>query len=338
MTKIDSSKPILITGADGFIGSHLTEALVRRGYKVRALVQYNSLSSWGWLDNCDPEIKGEFEVILGDIRDEYGIKKSVKGCQAVLHLAALIGIPYSYTSPEAYVETNVKGTLNLLQAAREQDNLKFVHTSTSEVYGTAQFVPISEKHPINAQSPYAASKIGADQMVNAFNGSFGMQTLILRPFNTYGPRQSARAVIPTIITQIAQGSKSIRLGSLTPTRDFNFVSDTVSGFISGLESTNGNGLTINLGSNFEVSMEKTANIIANVMQAEVNLEQEEIRLRPENSEVQRLWADNSLAREVLDWQPAYSGLDGFTRGLKETIDWFLQNRNLSQYRSDVYNQ
>jgi dTDP-glucose 4,6-dehydratase len=198
-------------------------------------------------------------------------------------------------------------------------------------------VPITEKHPLNAQSPYAASKIGADQMVNAFNGSFGMRTLILRPFNTYGPRQSARAIIPTIITQIAQGSTNIKLGSLTPTRDFNFVSDTVSGFIAGLESTNGNGLTINLGSNFEVSMSETANLIANVMNREINLEQEEIRLRPENSEVQRLWADNSMARDVLNWQPAYAGLDGFTRGLKETIDWFIQNRNLSQYRSDVYN-
>jgi NAD dependent epimerase/dehydratase len=337
MTNLYSTKPILVTGADGFIGSHLTELLVRLGYNVRAFVQYNSFNSWGWLDECGSDVKGHFQVIAGDVRDGYGVKTALQDCQAVLHLAALIAIPYSYNSPEAYVDTNIKGTLNLLQASRELGDIKFIHTSTSEVYGTAQSVPINEKHQLNAQSPYAATKIAADQLVQAFHSSFELRTITIRPFNTYGPRQSARAVIPTIISQIAQGSKTIKLGALAPTRDFTHVLDTARGFVAALVSEEGIGETFNLGSNFEVSMGEAAGIIAQIMDREIILEQEDVRLRPEKSEVQRLWADNSMARDVLSWQPAYAGLDGFTRGLKETIDWFIQNKNLSQYRSDVYN-
>jgi dTDP-glucose 4,6-dehydratase len=328
---------VLVTGADGFIGSHLTEALVRQGFKVRAFVYYNSFNSWGWLDHCGEDVKGQFEVFAGDIRDPYGVKNAMNGCDAVLHLAALIGIPFSYHSPSTYVETNINGTLNVLQAARDLDVSRIIHTSTSEVYGTAQFVPITEKHPLQGQSPYSASKIAADQLAYSFYSSFDLPVITLRPFNTYGPRQSARAVIPTIITQIANKSSTIKLGATKPTRDFSFVEDTASGFISALKSEKGVGETINLGSNFEVSIEDTVKLIAEIMGVPVEISTDEGRLRPENSEVERLWADNSKALEILGWRPSYAGLNGFREGLSKSIDWFTQPENLKLYKSGVYN-
>lgn len=328
---------VLVTGADGFIGSHLVERLVQQGYKVRAFVHYNSFNSWGWLDQCPPEMKGQFEVFSGDIRDPHGVKTAMQGCDAVLHLAALIAIPYSYHSPDTYVDTNVKGTLNVLQAARELGIKRLVHTSTSEVYGTARFVPITESHPLQGQSPYSASKIGADQMAYSFYASFGLPVVIARPFNTYGPRQSARAVIPTIIAQIANGKKQISLGAVSPTRDFNFVQDTVNGFIAALESDRGMGEVVNFGSNFEVSIGDTAQLIAEAMNTEVEIVTDENRLRPANSEVERLWADNTKALELFGWAPAYGGRDGLKRGLAETATWFLRPENLRGYKADIYN-
>lgn len=328
---------ILITGADGFIGSHLTEALVRNGYDVRAFVLYNSFNSWGWLDRCADDVKGKFEVFAGDIRDPNGVRTAMKGCDAVLHLAALIAIPYSYHSPDTYVETNIKGTLNIVQAARDLGISKVVHTSTSEVYGTARFVPITEDHPLQGQSPYSASKIGADQIAMSFHTSFGTPVAILRPFNTYGPRQSARAVIPTIITQIANGKRQIKLGAVSPTRDFNYVVDTVAGFMAALNSDLGVGEIINIGSNFEISIGDTARTIAEVMGVEIEILTDEQRLRPEKSEVERLWASNAKAGELLKWHPKYGGLDGFQRGLIETVDWFKNPSNLASYKPEIYN-
>jgi len=330
-------KKILVTGADGFIGSHLTEALVTQGFNVRAFVLYNSFNSWGWLDKCAPEVKGQFEVFAGDIRDPHGVKEAMKGCELVLHLAALIAIPYSYHSPDTYVDTNVKGTLNVLQAARDLGVLRIVHTSTSEVYGTARFVPITEEHPLQGQSPYSATKIAADQLAYSFYSSFGLPVVIVRPFNTYGPRQSARAVIPTIITQIANGARQIKLGAVSPTRDFNFVKDTVSGFIAALNSDQGLGEVVNFGSNFEISICDTVRLIAEVMNTEIDIITDENRLRPENSEVERLWADNSKARRLFGWEPLYSARDGFRRGIVETADWFMNPANLASYKSDIYN-
>ncbi|HAT39103.1 MAG TPA: NAD-dependent dehydratase, partial [Polynucleobacter sp.] len=292
---------ILITGADGFIGSHLVEALVRLGFQVRAFVMYNSFNSWGWLDHCATDLKGQFEVFAGDIRDPHGVKKAMTGCDAVLHLAALIAIPYSYHSPDTYVDTNIKGTLNVLQAARELGIKRIIHTSTSEVYGTACFVPITEDHPLQGQSPYSATKIAADQMAYSFYSSFDMPVVIVRPFNTYGPRQSARAVIPTIITQIASGMRRIKLGAVSPTRDFNYVLDTVAGFIAVLTSDGGLGEVVNLGSNFEISIGETVQLISDVMNIEIDIIADEVRLRPENSEVERLWADNSKAKRLFGW-------------------------------------
>jgi dTDP-glucose 4,6-dehydratase len=330
-------KKILVTGADGFIGSHLTEALVRVGHDVRAFVLYNSFNSWGWLDRCGPDVKGKFEVFAGDVRDPNGVRTAMKDCDAVLHLAALIAIPYSYHSPDTYVDTNIKGTLNIVQAARDLGVSKVVQTSTSEVYGTARFVPITEDHPLQGQSPYSASKIGADHIAMSFHASFGTPVTLLRPFNTYGPRQSARAVIPTIITQIASGQRQIKLGAVSPTRDFNYVSDTVAGFIAALESDRGIGEVINLGSNFEISIGDTAQAIADVMDASIEIITDEQRLRPEKSEVERLWASNTKARELLGWQPQYAGRDGFKRGLTETVAWFREPSQLSVYKADIYN-
>lgn len=330
-------KRILITGADGFIGSHVTEALVRAGYDVRALVLYNSFNSWGWLDRAAPDVRGKFEVFAGDVRDPNGVRAAMKGCDGVLHLAALIAIPYSYHSPDSYIDTNVKGTLNIVQAARDLGVQKVIHTSTSEVYGTARFVPITEEHPLQGQSPYSASKIGADQIAMSFFTSFGTPVTILRPFNTYGPRQSARAVIPTIITQLASGKHRIKLGAVHPTRDFNFVSDTVAGFVAALKSEAVIGEVVNIGSNFEISIGDTANAIARVMGASIEIETDDQRLRPEKSEVERLWAANARAKELMGWTPAYGGLAGFERGLKETVAWYGNPAHLGHYKSDIYN-
>lgn len=332
-----NNKKILVTGADGFIGSHLTEELVRRGYDVRAFVLYNSFNSWGWLDHSSKEVKDNLEVFTGDIRDPHGVKTAMKGCDVVLHLAALIAIPYSYHSPDTYVDTNIKGTLNIVQAARELGIQKLIHTSTSEVYGTAQFVPITEEHPLQGQSPYSASKIGADQMALSFYTSFATPVAIIRPFNTYGPRQSARAVIPTIITQILQGQRKIKLGSVTPTRDFNYVKDTVNGFIAITESANSTGQVINIGSNYEISIGETVQLIAEVMGVEIEIETDGQRLRPEKSEVERLWADNTKAKKLLGWEPVYGGRDGFKRGIQETVEWFSNQEHLKNYKADVYN-
>jgi NAD dependent epimerase/dehydratase len=328
---------ILVTGADGFIGSNLVEALVRAGYDVRAFVLYNSINSWGWLDSCSSDIKGKFEVFSGDIRDPYGVRNAISGCESVLHLAALIAIPYSYHSPDTYVDTNIKGTLNVLQAARDFGVSKVIHTSTSEVYGTARFVPITEEHPLQGQSPYSASKIGADQIALSFFASFGTPVHVIRPFNTYGPRQSARAVIPSIITQIANGHSELKLGAVHPTRDFNYVSDTVGGFMAALASERGLGEVINIGSNFEVSILDTVNTIAKLMDADIKIVTEDVRLRPERSEVERLWADNTKALDLLGWSPKYAGYDGFCRGLAETISWFSIPDNLKLYKSGINN-
>jgi len=330
-------KKILVTGADGFIGSHLVESLVRQGYEVRAFVLYNSFGTWGWLEHASKEIKDNIDIFAGDIRDPHGVKEAMKGCDAVLHLAALIAIPYSYHSPDTYIDTNIKGTLNVVQAARDLGIEKVVHTSTSEVYGTAQFVPITEEHPLQGQSPYSASKIGADQIAMSFYASFSTPIAVLRPFNTYGPRQSARAVIPTIITQLANGMQQIKLGAVLPTRDFNFVSDTVEGFIAALNSSSSVGEVINIGSNFEISIGDTAQAIANVMGKDIEIVSDEQRLRPEKSEVERLWASNYKAEELLGWKPMYGGLEGFNRGLEETIRWFREPENLACYKADIYN-
>ncbi len=328
---------VLVTGADGFIGSHLVEALVRAGCAVRAFVHYNAFNSWGWLDRAAPDVAGEFEVFAGDLRDPHGVRHAMEGCRAVLHLGALIAIPYSYHSPDSYVDTNVKGSLNVVQAARELGVERVVHTSTSEVYGTARFVPITEDHPLQGQSPYAASKIGADQIALSFHRSFETPVTVLRPFNTYGPRQSARAVIPTIVTQIAAGQNRLKLGSLHPTRDFSFVTDTVQGFIAAAECDEAVGEVVNIGSGFEISIGETARLIADVMDSEIEIESDDARLRPDGSEVERLFAGTERARALFAWAPEYDGEAGFRRGLEATVDWFQDPENLSAYKHDRYN-
>lgn len=328
---------ILVTGADGFIGSHLVEHLVRQGREVRAFVLYNSFNSCGWLDSCAPDVAGRFDIFAGDIRDPHGVRAAMQDCNVVLHLAALIGIPYSYHSPDTYVDTNIKGTLNVLQAGRDLGVDQIIHTSTSEVYGSAQFVPITELHPLKGQSPYAASKIGADQMALAFHRSFSTPVTIIRPFNTYGPRQSARAVIPTIITQLLRGEDSIRLGSIYPTRDFSYVSDTVRGFVSAIGSARSFGEVVNLGSGFEISIEATVRMIEEIMGVTTAVQTHDDRVRPQLSEVERLWADNSKAKEFLGWQPVYKDVDGFRRGLEDTLEWMSMPENLARYKSGTYN-
>lgn len=333
--KLDG-KRILVTGADGFIGSHLTERLVARGCDVRAFVQYNSLGSWGWLDEVPAAVRKDLDVFAGDVRDPHGVRTAMTGCDVVLHLAALIAIPYSYHSPDTYVDTNIKGTLNVVQAARDLGVERVVHTSTSEVYGTARFVPITEDHPLQGQSPYSASKIGADQIALSFHAAFGTPVAVLRPFNTYGPRQSARAVIPTVISQIAAGASEIRLGALHPTRDFTFVSDTARAFeaLAGCDAAVGQ--VVNAGSGFEISIGDTAQTIIELMGRDVRIVTDDQRLRPEASEVERLWADSSRMRTLTGWEPAYGGGEGFRRGLEETIDWFTDPANLGRYKTDRY--
>lgn len=330
-------KKILVTGADGFIGSHLVEALVRAGHDVRAFVLYNSFSSWGWLDAADPDLMKSVEIFAGDIRDPNGVRTAMNGCDVVLHLAALIAIPYSYHSPDTYVDTNVKGTLNVVQAARDLGVERVICTSTSEVYGTARFVPITEDHPLQGQSPYSASKIGADAIALSYHAAFGTPVTVLRPFNTYGPRQSARAVIPTIIAQIAAGARQIKLGALHPTRDFTFVTDTARGFIEAAACDALVGQVTNIGSGFEISIGDTARLIAGVMGAEIEITCDQDRLRPDASEVERLFAGTAKAEALMGWAPQYGGLEGFRRGLAETADWFRDPANLARYKPHRYN-
>ena len=330
-------KKILVTGADGFIGSHLTEALVGKDCDVRAFVLYNSFNSWGWLDQCDSRIKSDIEVISGDIRNLTGLKSAMQECEVVFHLAALISIPFSYEAPGLFIDTNTKGTLNVLQAAMEIGVEKVIHTSTSEVYGTARYVPIDEAHPLCGQSPYSASKIGADHMATAFHSSYGTPVAIIRPFNTFGPRQSARAVIPTIISQLLAGRRSVKLGAIHTTRDFVYVKDTVNGFITVAESDQTVGETVNIGTGHEITIEDTVRIIGNAMSIDVDIETDRQRIRPESSEVQRLVADNSKAKRLTRWKPEYTGTDGFRKGIRETVTWMKKPENINVYKPDRYN-
>lgn len=324
-------KQVLVTGADGFIGSHLVELLVREGYAVRALAQYNSFNHWGWLEDVD--CRDAIEVVCGDIRDPHFCATITRGVDAVFHLAALIAIPYSYAAPTSYVETNVTGTLNICQAARDNGVARVIHTSTSEVYGTARYVPIDEAHPLQPQSPYSASKIGADAIAMSFHNAFALPLTIARPFNTYGPRQSARAVIPTIITQIASGARQIRLGDVTPTRDFNYVTDTCRGFLELARCPAAVGETVNIGSNFEISVGDTLAMIRELMGSDVEFLTDEQRLRPENSEVFRLWCDNARIERLTGFKPAIP----LREGLARSIEWFTRPANLARYKADIYN-
>ena len=326
-----SKSVVLVTGADGFIGSHLTEMLVAKGFQVKALSQYNSFNYWGWLE--DVNCKDQIEVLTGDIRDPHYCKYITKDVDVIFHLAALIAIPYSYIAPDSYVDNNIKGTLNICQAAKENGNIRVIHTSTSEVYGTAQYVPIDEKHPLQPQSPYSASKIAADAMAMSFYNAFNLPVTIARPFNTYGPRQSARAVIPTIITQIANGINEIKLGDLSPTRDFNYVEDTCRGFIAIAENDKTIGETINIGSNSEISIKDTLDMIYELMESDVSFIQDIQRIRPENSEVFRLWCDNSKIEKLTGYQPQVN----LKIGLKKTIEWITQPNNLKNYKAEIYN-
>lgn len=328
----DMTRPVVVTGADGFIGSHLTEALLAKGYRVRALAQYNSFNNWGWLEDVKSP---QLEIVTGDVRDPDFCRSLVKGAGAVLHLAALIAIPYSYLAPDSYVDTNIKGTLNMLQAARDAEVERIIVTSTSEVYGTAQYVPINEKHPRQPQSPYSATKIGADAMALSFHNAFDLPVTVARPFNTYGPRQSARAIIPTIITQIAAGMDTIKVGDLTPTRDFNYVADTAAGFIALLEAGDEvTGREINIATGTEVTMRETLETIADIMGREINFEVDPERLRPSKSEVRRLCGDNTLITTLTSWRPTYT----LRQGLEKTVEWFTQPHNLCKYKAGIYNR
>ena len=324
-------KKVLVTGADGFIGSHLTEMLVAKGYSVKALAKYNSFNNWGWLENVN--CKKEIEILTGDIRDPHYCKAISKDVEIIFHLAALIAIPFSYLAPDSYVETNIKGTLNICQAAKENGVSRLINTSTSEVYGTAQYVPINENHPLQPQSPYSATKIAADPMAMSFHNSFDLPVTIARPFNTYGPRQSARAIIPTIITQIATGKKEIKLGDVSPTRDFNYVEDCCRAFIMLAESEKTIGETINIGSNTEISISNILKLIKELMSSDVTFVHEEKRKRPKKSEVFRLWCDNKKIKEMVGFE---SQIDIKT-GLKKTIDWITKPENLKSYKSEIYN-
>lgn len=327
-----TDRTALVTGADGFIGSHLTEALLARGYRVRALAQYNSFNNWGWLEDVTPSDR--LEIVCGDVRDPDFCRHIVAGTDVVFHLAALIAIPYSYVAPDSYVDTNIKGTLNMCQAARDAAVERIIVTSTSEVYGTAQYVPIDEKHPRQPQSPYSATKIGADAIAKSFYNAFDLPVVIARPFNTYGPRQSARAIIPTIITQIASGKQEIKLGDLTPTRDFNYVEDTAAGFIALAEAKGIEGREINIATGTEISMANTLATISRIMGREVEEVTDPERLRPAKSEVNRLCGDNTLITSLTDWRPAHT----FEQGMAKTIEWFCRPGNLAKYKPDIYNR
>ena len=322
---------VLVTGADGFIGSHLTESLLKDGYPVRALAQYNSFNYWGWLEDIKPS--SNLEIVCGDVRDPNYCREISKGIDVIFHLAALIAIPYSYIAPESYIETNVKGTLNICQAAKDNEVKRILVTSTSEVYGTAKYVPIDEKHPLQPQSPYSASKIGADAIAMSFYNTFQLPVTIVRPFNTYGPRQSARAVIPTIITQIASGIKEIKLGDTSPTRDFNYVKDICNGFILLAKCDKAIGETVNVGSNDEISIKETFEMIKNIMKSDAKLVTDEQRLRPEHSEVFRLRCDNTKIKELTGYKPQYP----LREGLEKTVEWFTNTQNLSKYKPGIYN-
>jgi dTDP-glucose 4,6-dehydratase len=327
-----SNKKVLVTGAGGFIGSHLVEQLLDRGCQVRAFVHYNSFNRWGWLDYLPDDKKSAIEVFTGDIRDPNGVRQAMKGIEVVFHLAALIGIPYSYHSPDSYVDTNIKGTLNILQAARDAGVMKIIHTSTSEIYGTAQFVPITEEHPVNPQSPYAATKSGADFLTLTFFRSFGTPVAVVRPFNTYGPRQSTRAVIPTIITQVLSGQKAIKLGALSPTRDLNFVQDTAAGFIAAANADETVGEVVNLGTKQEISVGDLAKLIGKIIGTDIEVTSDQERIRPEASEVERLLADNAKALRLMNWKPAFT----LTHGLTETINWYKDPANLNLFKAGLY--
>lgn len=324
---------VLVTGADGFIGSHLVEELILQGHEVKAFCFYNSFNSWGWLDSFPKELLDQVEVFTGDVRDPNGVRTAMKGCDKVYHLAALIAIPYSYHSPDSYIDTNIKGTLNILQAARDLNLERVIVTSTSEVYGTAQYIPIDEKHPRQPQSPYSASKIGADCMAESFYRSFDLPVTIVRPFNTFGPRQSARAIIPTIITQLANGFEEIKLGDLTPTRDFLYVNDTAKGFIEIANSSELVGHDCNIATNSEISMQKLVDSLIEIMNPNATIVQDFDRIRPEKSEVFRLYGDNTKIKKYTNWEPQYT----LESGLKETIEWFTDKNNLKQYKAGIYN-
>jgi NAD dependent epimerase/dehydratase len=326
-------KTVLVTGADGFIGSHLVEKLLDDGHKVKAFVYYNSFNSWGWLDTFPKEKLNQIEIFAGDVRDPNGVRTALKGVDIVYHLAALIAIPYSYHSPDSYVDTNVKGTLNILQAARDYNIERVLVTSTSEVYGTAMYVPIDEKHPKQGQSPYSASKIGADAMADSFYRSFNLPVTIVRPFNTYGPRQSARAVIPTIITQLLAGKTEIKLGALHPTRDLLFVKDTAAGFTAIAKSDKTIGQEVNIATQQEISIQDLAQTLINTINPNAKIVSDDIRLRPEKSEVERLLGSAEKIKSLTDWQPKFT----FEEGLKQTIEWFSKSENLKNYKSDIYN-
>lgn len=326
-------KKILVTGSDGFIGSHLVEKLLEEGCQIKAFVYYNSFNSWGWLDSLSKDLLKNIEIFSGDVRDPNGVEIAMKGCDVVFHLAALIAIPFSYHSPDSYVDTNIKGTLNVLQAAKKLEIEKVLVTSTSEVYGTAQYVPIDEKHPFQGQSPYSATKIGADRLAESFYRSFDLPVVIVRPFNTYGPRQSARAVIPTIITQLLAGTTEIKLGSLDPTRDFNYVQDTVNGFLEIAKSDRTIGEEINIATGVEISVGQMANELISQINPQAKIVSDSDRLRPNKSEVNRLLGCNKKILELTHWQPQYD----LAQGLAETIKWFKKAKNLAQYKTDIYN-
>jgi len=327
------NKKVLVTGSDGFIGSHLVERLIDEGCKVKAFVYYNSFNNWGWLDTFSKDKLKNIEIFLGDVRDPNGVREAVKGTEVIFHLAALIGIPYSYHSPDSYIDTNIKGTLNILQAARDCNCEKVMVTSTSEVYGTAHYVPIDEKHPYQGQSPYSATKIGADRIAESFYRSYGLPVTIVRPFNTFGPRQSARAVIPTIITQLLSGAKELKLGALSPTRDLVFVKDTVDGFVEIAKSDKTIGEEINIATQTEISIVDLANKIIKLVDSSAKVIEEGKRLRPKNSEVERLLGSNEKIQKLTNWKQKHSLDDG----LKTTIDWFKNSENLKGYKSEIYN-